>query len=416
MESTFIHLYEKCDVLRARLWNRGLVMMISVLLFGTVASADQVTLQWDANTESDLAGYIVYWDNDQAGEPYTHTVTMTLSEDENPDLNVVEKTITGLISGTTYWFVVTAYDTENLESGYSNEVSYAANRPPVLDPIGAKNVNEGEILEFVVTATDPDGNGLTFSAGNLPSGATFDPATQTFTWNTGYGDVGNYDVLFTVTDNGVPPASDSETVTITVGNVNRPPLLDPIGSKSVDEGLTLQFVVTATDPDGNGLTFSAGNLPSGATFDPATQTFTWNTGYGDAGNYDVLFSVTDNGVPPASDSETVTMTVGNVNRPPLLDPIGSKSVDEALILEFVITATDPDGNGLTFSAGNLPSGATFDPATQTFTWDTDHGDSGNYDVLFTVDDDGVPQASDSETVTITVINVSPRPPGGLTIQ
>jgi hypothetical protein len=110
------------------------------------------------------------------------------------------------------------------------------------------------------------------------------------------------------------------------------------------------------------------------------------------------------------------MTVGNVNRPPLLDPIGSKSVDEALILEFVITATDPDGNGLTFSAGNLPSGATFDPATQTFTWDTDHGDSGNYDVLFTVDDDGVPQASDSETVTITVINVSPRPPGGLTIQ
>lgn len=88
MESTFIHLYKKCDALRARLWNMGPIMMISVLLFATVASADQVTLQWDANTESDLAGYIVYWDNDQAGEPYTNTLTMTLSEDENTRISM----------------------------------------------------------------------------------------------------------------------------------------------------------------------------------------------------------------------------------------------------------------------------------------------------------------------------------------
>jgi hypothetical protein len=70
---------------------------------------------------------------------------------------------------------------------------------------------------------------------------------------------------------------------------------------------------------------------------------------------------------------------------------------------------------LTFSAGNLPSGATFDPATQTFTWDTGYGDTGNYNVLFTVTDDGLPPASDSETVTITVTNLTPQPPSGLRI-
>jgi hypothetical protein len=110
------------------------------------------------------------------------------------------------------------------------------NCPPVLDPIGAKSVNEGELIEFTITATDPDGNDLTYAAGGLPAGASFDPATQTFTWTPDYGEAGNYPVTFTVTDDATPPLSDSEEVTITVGDVNRPPVLDPIGAKSVNEG------------------------------------------------------------------------------------------------------------------------------------------------------------------------------------
>ena len=55
------------------------------------------------------------------------------------------------------------------------------NQPPTLDPIGNKSVNEGSLLEFTISATDPDtGDTLTYSASNLPSGATFDAGTQTF--------------------------------------------------------------------------------------------------------------------------------------------------------------------------------------------------------------------------------------------
>jgi hypothetical protein len=39
-----------------------------------------------------------------------------------PDQNFPEFTLTGLISGPTYYFAVTAFNTEDLESGYSNEV------------------------------------------------------------------------------------------------------------------------------------------------------------------------------------------------------------------------------------------------------------------------------------------------------
>lgn len=286
------------------------------------------------------------------------------------------------------------------------------NRPPVLDPIGAKEVAEGALLTIVVTATDPDsGQTVTLSASNMPTGAAFDAATGTFTWTPTFDQAANYQVLFAATDDGVPdPAADSEEVTITVGGVNRLPVLDPIGSQTVDEGILLTIVVTGSDPDvGDTLTYSASNLPMGADFDPITRTFTWTPGFDQTGNYPVLFAVTDNGSPPASDSEEVTITVGNVNRPPVLDPIGAKSVDEGAELAFIVTGFDPDGDDLAFSTGPLPTGASFDPVTQAFSWIPEFDQSGNHVVTFAVTDDGTPAESDSEDVTITVGDVN-RPP------
>jgi hypothetical protein len=282
--------------------------------------------------------------------------------------------------------------------------------PPVLDPIGNKTVDEGQLLEFVITATDRDGDLLSYSASNLPTGAAFDPLNQTFTWTPDYTQAENYNVLFTVTDNGTPPMSASETITITVGNVNRPPILNPIGDKTVDEGQLLQFTITAEDPDGNELIYSASNLPSGAAFDPGSQTFTWIPGYDQYGSYtDVRFIVTDKGLTPLSDQEAITIAVGNVNRPPVMGPIGSKTVAEGELLTFALTATDPDGEVLTFLADDLPNGATFDASTQEFRWTPGHDQSGNYEVEFSVKDSGSPVEVDSEVVTITVGNVNRAP-------
>ena len=392
----------------------GLCLLL-VLSLPSLGYALDVTLAWDANSETDLAGYKLYYGTTSGG-PYNGSgssdggspIVVPLNSLANP--SSPEFTVHSLSDGITY-FVLTAYNTEGLESGNSNEASTTStvNRPPVLSPIGSRSIDEAQTLTFALTATDPDGDSLSYSAGNLPTGASFNPTTRTFTWTPGYGAAGNYSVLFTVTDNGTPPTSDSETVTITVGNVNRPPVLSPIGSRSIDEAQTLTFALTATDPDGDSLSYSAGNLPTGASFNPTTRTFTWTPGYGAAGNYSVLFTVTDNGTPPTSDSETVTITVGNVNRPPVLSPIGSRSIDEAQTLTFALTATDPDGDSLSYSAGNLPTGASFNPTTRTFTWTPGYGAAGNYSVLFTVTDNGTPPTSDSETVTITVGNVN-RPP------
>ncbi|MFH1288839.1 MAG: putative Ig domain-containing protein [bacterium] len=287
------------------------------------------------------------------------------------------------------------------------------NQPPILNPIGNKTIDEGESLEFVITATDPDGDNLSFTISNIPTGAEFDALTQTFKWTPNYGQTGNYpNMLFTVTDNGTPPASDFEFITITVGDVNRPPILEQIGDKIISEGTLLEFPIKANDPDdGDELTYTASNLPIGAEFDIIPPTFSWTPDYGQARNYpDVLFTVTDNGTPPESDSESITITVGNVNRPPKLNPIGNKIVNEGEVLQFTITGQDEDGDKLNYTANNLPPYAVFYSTAQIFVWSPNYNQAGNYEsISFTVTDNGMPPESDSEAIIITVGDVN-RPP------
>ena len=84
--------------------------------------------------------------------------------------------------------------------------------------------------------------------------------------------------------------------------------------------------------------------------------------------FDVV--VTDDGTPNLSDSETITVTVNEVNVAPVLDPVGDQTVDEQTLLTFTATATDADlpANTLTFSLSGEPAGASIDPVSGVFTW------------------------------------------------
>jgi hypothetical protein len=313
-------------------------------------------------------------------------------------------------------FTVTDDGTPNLSDSETITITVTnVNREPYVAPIPDKSVDEGQTLTFTVSATDPDEDTLTYSASNLPKGAAFDPATRTFSWTPDYEKAGSYSVEFTATDDGTPPLSNAQSVAITVHDVNAPPILDPIGDRSVSEGGTLTFTVSGTaEPDfKDTLTFSASGLPNGASFDPATRTFSWTPDYSQAGAHTgIVFTVTDDGEPPESDSETITITVDNVNRAPVLGAIGDKAVDEGHALSFTLSASDEDAEALTYGASNLPSGATLNPTTGAFSWTPTYSQSGDYAaVVFTVFDG---HDSDSETITITV-NDDPTPPGFFTV-
>jgi hypothetical protein len=84
---------------------------------------------------------------------------------------------------------------------------------PLAYTINYRPAYEREPLEFVLSATDADGDSLVYSASNLPEGASFDAGTHTFSWTPRYDQAGVYTVHFEVSD-GV--YTDEEDVTITV--------------------------------------------------------------------------------------------------------------------------------------------------------------------------------------------------------
>jgi hypothetical protein len=117
-----------------------------------------------------------------------------------------------------------------------------------------------------------------------------------------------------------------------------------------------------------------------------------------------------------TDYEDVTITVNEVNLPPVLNLIGSKTVTEGTLLQFTITASDPDlpAQTLAYLASNLPSGATFNPTTRVFSWQPTIGQAGVYSGIHFEVSDGL--LTDSEDITITVKASSTSPVGGYSIS
>jgi hypothetical protein len=92
------------------------------------------------------------------------------------------------------------------------------NLPPVLTPIGSQSISQGQLLQFTVSATDPNHYSLTYSAAPLPTGASFNPVTGVFSWTPTANQLGAYPITFTATDNPTTSASISVTITV-VGNL-----------------------------------------------------------------------------------------------------------------------------------------------------------------------------------------------------
>ena len=102
----------------------------------------------------------------------------------------------------------------------------------------------------------------------------------------------------------------AQMVTATFDRGNSAPVFEPVGSKQAVEGQLLQFTVTATDPDGDSITYFTEPLPPGASFDPATRIFSWIPDYTQARTYTIRFFAKDNGFPESKIGDTyVTISV-----------------------------------------------------------------------------------------------------------
>ena len=139
-----------------RAFCSGLLLVVAMTIAQPLHSAD-VRLAWDSNTEPDIAGYTVYYG--QSSRSYTSSTNVGL---------VTTNLITGLGPGL-FYFAVTAYNTNGLESDFSNEVSYQVPTNAPLGMLGLPlqltfNKNTSAQLPFTINGASSSGSNLTLRA------------------------------------------------------------------------------------------------------------------------------------------------------------------------------------------------------------------------------------------------------------
>ncbi len=278
----------------------------------------------------------------------------------------------------------------------------SVNDPPVADD-QVVNTDEDTSVNITLTASDPEGDPLTFAVVTEPAYGTLSGTIPNLTYTPDTDYFGSDSFTFAANDGMFD--SNTATISITVNPVNDPPVLASINDQVLDEGTTLNVVISATDPDGDVISLSASGLPAFATLTDngdGTGILALAPGFDDAGVYPgVAITASDGNL---SDTETFTITVNNVNRPPIAEagPEQEGDVGTVVLLDGS-GSSDPDGDTLNFTWKfvSLPSESLLtqsdltnsDTAFPSFTPDA----AGDYILQLDVSDG---QLEDSDTVTI----------------
>ncbi|MDX1690325.1 MAG: putative Ig domain-containing protein [Acidimicrobiia bacterium] len=346
--------------------------------------------------------------------------TLTWSASGLPPGLVIGAT-TGVVSGTISYdaspsspYTVTVTATDDGSPNLADTVTFAwtvtnTNRAPVVDGTADRTTAEGASVSVTATGTDPDGDTITWTATGLPTGLAIDAATGEISGTVSYEAAGTHTVTVTATDDGSPNLADSTTFTWTITNTNRAPTLTDPGSQLDAEGDVVSLAVPGSDPDGNGLTWSAMGLPAGLSIDPATGVIGGSISYAAAGSHAVTVSVVDDGSPALGDDVAFSWAVTDTNRAPTVVDPGSRVVAEGADVSLAVAGSDPDGDALAWSAAGLPEGLAIEAGTGVILGSPGYETAGIHVVTVTVTDDGTPELSDATTFALEVTDTNRAP-------
>ena len=243
-------------------------------------------------------------------------------------------------------------------NGNTSEFSRAVrvNYRPTLTTIANKSVNEGSLLSFRATASDPDlpNDALTFSlAAGAPNGASIDPVTGVFTWTPSAIQGGSsYTITVRVSDSGSTILQDSRTFTVVV---NDSPTISNIPDQTTSQNTTVgpvSFTVGDTETPSGSLTLSGNSsnetlIPvSNITIDGSgtNRTVTITPATNQVGTSTIRITVTD--ASGASALDTFLFTVTSPNTPPTITNIADQA-----------TARNVDIGPIAFTVGDAETAA-----------------------------------------------------------
>lgn len=298
-----------------------------------------------------------------------------------------------------YDITVQVSDGSSLDEALVRLTVEEVNAAPVLNSIANATIPELTEYTFTASATDAENNPLTFSLLNAPAGATMNAGVFSWTPTEAQGP-NTYTFSVQVSDGAL---TDVQELTLTVEEVGSEPVLSEVPSSvTIPELAAYTFTAKGTDGDGDALSYSLLNGPTGATIGATSGIFSWTpTEEQGPGEYDITVRLTAGG---AYDEAVVHIVVEEANEAPVLAQLADATIPELAAYTFTAEATDAEHNVLTFSLAKAPAGATINEATGVFAWTpTEEQGPGTYTFAVQVSDGSL---TDEQEITLTVTEVS----------
>lgn len=169
----------------------------------------------------------------------------------------------------------------------------------------------GQAYSFQPSASDADGNALTFSITGKPAWASFSQSTGRLSGTPASGSVGIHsNIRISVSDGTTSAQLPVFSIQVQAAPVsNSPPTISGTPLASVLAGQSYSFQPSASDINGDNLTFSISNRPAWASFDTTTGRLYGTPTSGDVGSYaNIRITVSDGAASANLAAFTVTVT------------------------------------------------------------------------------------------------------------
>ncbi|MEM7168367.1 MAG: putative Ig domain-containing protein, partial [Planctomycetota bacterium] len=309
---------------------------------------------------------------------------------------------------------------DNLGCAFVASCPPAPSLPPEITTTPLLTTLEAALYSYDVDAIDSPGDALTYALTVAPSGASIDAVSGLIEWTPTANQVGDHDFTVEVTDDDVPPLSDTQSFIVTVTDVNQPPLVDSTPITDATELQPYLYTVTTTDPDGDQIILELTAGPAGMVLtplpgpgDPSAE-LSWTPQSDQIGPHVVTLTVTDNGSPPMISDQIFTIVVADVNFPPTISSFPPLTASQGTLYEYDLVGMDPDpGDVLDFEIDMGPAGmllTTTSATTATLSWTPIGSQLGGQQIRIRATDLGF-----LATVQTFTVFVSP-PPAAPTIQ